>query len=115
MTKSIEWSLRQDWLEAKKQTDLAINREMRNADRYLALKEILKFCLGAYNGPDSLENATESEWHLKTPAVFLGTNKQPESLDAAIDEWIERNAGGIEPTSLGAAPLCSDSTAEQAQ
>lgn len=57
-----------------------------DAERYKWLKKHLKFSLGSYNGPDYLGNADKSKWSLESESLFTGTNKEPASIDAAIDE-----------------------------
>lgn len=57
----------------------------QDALRYRFLRSHLQFKLGGYNGPDSLKNATESDWFLETQSIFVGTDKPPRSIDEAVD------------------------------
>ena len=66
-----------------------IEDDKRNAERYKALRELVTFKCGRYDGPDYLENASESWWHLSSKAHFKGSSGPPKNLDIAVDEYLE--------------------------
>ena len=63
-----------------------------DAARWRWLKGKLSFELGSYNGPDFLSNATESDWFMVSEAIFKGVNKEPESVDVAVDVAMKEQA-----------------------
>lgn len=58
----------------------------RDAKRYRWLIRQMEFELSSYNGPDSLENATESNWQLISKPVFKSDSDKPLSISYSIDE-----------------------------
>lgn len=70
----------------KRQEELELD-----AERYRMLRSMMSFRCTSYGDSPSghLDEAKSSDWRLQTTSVFVGTNKEPESIDSAIDKHIE--------------------------
>ena len=64
-----------------------------DAERYQWLKKKVEFELGSYVSESGwLPEATHSDWFIRTPSLFAGTNKPPVDLDSAIDASMDIEA-----------------------